>query len=114
MSSSHGYPLFSTKIVEQLRSDSDTVRFQAQPGRLRSVLLGIGASSAPASSCSRPCRRRQPGPAVALSFTVPPIASAFAGSATPNCVPLIPIAGSAYTYAYATMGELVRLIIAGI
>ena len=51
------------------------------------------------------------GPAVALSFVVAGIASAFAGLCYAEMASMIPIAGSAYTYSYATMGELVAWII---
>ncbi len=49
------------------------------------------------------------GPAVVLSFTFAGIACAFAGLCYAEFASLIPIAGSAYTYGYATLGELVRL-----
>ena len=51
------------------------------------------------------------GPAVALSFIVAGFASAFAGLCYAEMASMIPVAGSAYTYAYATMGELVAWII---
>jgi APA family basic amino acid/polyamine antiporter len=51
------------------------------------------------------------GPAVALSFTIAAIASAFAGLCYSEMASMIPVAGSAYTYAYATMGELIAWII---
>ena len=51
------------------------------------------------------------GPAVALSFIVAGIASVFAGLCYAEMASMIPIAGSAYTYSYATMGELVAWII---
>ena len=51
------------------------------------------------------------GPAVTLSFIVAAIGCAFAGLCYAEFASMIPIAGSAYTYAYATMGELVAWII---
>ncbi|MBI3139211.1 MAG: amino acid permease [Sphingobacteriales bacterium] len=51
------------------------------------------------------------GPAVTLSFIVAAIGCAFAGLCYAEFASIIPIAGSAYTYAYATMGELVAWII---
>src|SRR5438270_13555765 len=50
------------------------------------------------------------GPAVTLSFIVAAIGCAFAGLCYAEFASIIPIAGSAYTYAYATMGELVAWI----
>ncbi len=51
------------------------------------------------------------GPAVTLSFIVAAIGCAFAGLCYAEFASIIPIAGSAYTYAYATMGEIVAWII---
>ena len=51
------------------------------------------------------------GPAVTLSFVVAAIGCALAGLCYAEFASMIPIAGSAYTYAYATMGELAAWII---
>ncbi|HEX4310362.1 MAG TPA: amino acid permease [Acidobacteriaceae bacterium] len=51
------------------------------------------------------------GPAVALSFIVAGLTCAFAGLCYAEFASIIPIAGSAYTYGYATLGELVAWII---
>jgi APA family basic amino acid/polyamine antiporter len=51
------------------------------------------------------------GPAVVLSFVVAGITCAFAGLCYAEFASLIPIAGSAYTYGYATLGEFVAWII---
>jgi len=47
------------------------------------------------------------GPAVVISFVIAAIGCAFAGLCYAEFASMIPVAGSAYTYAYATMGELV-------
>ncbi len=51
------------------------------------------------------------GPAVTISFIIAAIGCAFAGLCYAEFASMIPIAGSAYTYAYATMGELIAWII---
>ena len=51
------------------------------------------------------------GPAVVLSFTLGGVACAFAGLCYAEMASTVPIAGSAYTYAYATLGELLAWII---
>jgi basic amino acid/polyamine antiporter, APA family len=51
------------------------------------------------------------GPAITLSFVLGAIACAFAGLCYAEMASTVPVAGSAYTYAYATMGELVAWII---
>src|SRR5215471_16930834 len=51
------------------------------------------------------------GPAIGLSFMISAIACAFAGMCYAEMASSVPISGSAYTYAYATMGELIAWII---
>src|SRR5271167_3844799 len=51
------------------------------------------------------------GPAITLSFVLGAFACAFAGLCYAEMASTVPVAGSAYTYAYATMGELVAWII---
>jgi APA family basic amino acid/polyamine antiporter len=51
------------------------------------------------------------GPAIALSFVFSGVACAFAGLCYAEFASMIPIAGSAYTYAYATLGEIFAWII---
>ena len=51
------------------------------------------------------------GPAISLSFILAGVACAFAGLCYSEMASTVPISGSAYTYAYATMGELVAWII---
>ncbi|MGN1213643.1 MAG: amino acid permease, partial [Bacteroidaceae bacterium] len=51
------------------------------------------------------------GPAIALSFVIASVCCCFAGLCYAEFASMIPIAGSAYTYSYATMGELVAWII---
>jgi APA family basic amino acid/polyamine antiporter len=51
------------------------------------------------------------GPAISLSFVLSAIACAFAGLCYAEMASTVPISGSAYSYAYATMGEIVAWII---
>src|SRR5579871_2880633 len=51
------------------------------------------------------------GPGVALSFVVAGVVSGFAGINYAEMASMIPVSGSAYTYSYATMGEIVAWII---
>ena len=51
------------------------------------------------------------GPAVTLGFIIAAVGCAFAGLCYAEFASMIPIAGSAYTYSYATMGELMAWII---
>jgi APA family basic amino acid/polyamine antiporter len=47
------------------------------------------------------------GPAISLSFVFAAVACAFAGLCYAEMASTVPVAGSAYTYAYATMGEFI-------
>jgi basic amino acid/polyamine antiporter, APA family len=106
--------LFIKKPLEQLMaqaSDSDKgLKRTLGAGNL--IALGVGAiigaglfvrtADAAASAA---------GPAVVISFIVAAIGCAFAGLCYAEFASMIPIAGSAYTYAYATMGEFIAWVI---
>src|ERR1041385_7072988 len=51
------------------------------------------------------------GPAIAVSFVVAAIACAFAALCYAELASMIPVSGSAYTYSYATLGEIIAWII---
>ena len=81
-------------------------------GALNSITLGIGAViGAGIFMLTGQAAALRAGPAVALSFVVAGITCAFAGLCYAEFASIIPIAGSAYTYGYATLGELVAWII---
>src|SRR6267154_1121775 len=76
------------------------------------VLLGIGAIIGAGLFVRTAAAAGQAaGPAVTLSFIVAAIGCAFAGLCYAEFAAMIPIAGSAYTYAYTTMGEFVAWVI---
>jgi APA family basic amino acid/polyamine antiporter len=76
------------------------------------VALGIGAIiGAGLFSLTGIAASVNAGPAVVLSFVLASIGCAFAGLCYSEFSTMIPIAGSAYTYAYATMGELMAWLI---
>ena len=52
------------------------------------------------------------GPAIALSFVLAGVVCVFAALCYAELASMIPVAGSAYTYTYATMGELIAWLIA--
>jgi basic amino acid/polyamine antiporter, APA family len=80
------------------------------PGAL--VLLGIGAIiGAGIFVLTGNVAAQHTGPALVLSMVFAGVACALAGLCYAELASMIPVAGSAYTYAYATMGELMAWII---
>lgn len=76
------------------------------------VALGIGAIiGAGLFSLTGIAAAEHAGPAVTLSFVLAAIGCAFAGLCYAEFASMIPVAGSAYTYSYATMGEFMAWII---
>ncbi|MES2426322.1 MAG: amino acid permease [Bacteroidota bacterium] len=76
------------------------------------VTMGIGAIiGAGLFSLTGLAAANNAGPAVTISFIIGAIGCAFAGLCYAEFASMIPIAGSAYTYSYATMGEFVAWII---
>jgi len=95
---------------------SNTKRSQCSPWRTLSawslVSLGIGCIiGAGIFVLTGHAAATNAGPAIALSFVFGGIACAFAGLCYAEMASTVPIAGSAYTYAYATMGEFIACII---
>lgn len=81
-------------------------------GPLNLVTLGIGAIiGAGIFVITGQAAAQFAGPAIVISFVLAGIACGFAGLCYAEFASLIPIAGSAYTYSYATLGELVAWII---
>ena len=93
-------------------SESGEHHLKRTLGPVNLVALGIGAIiGAGLFSLTGIAAAENAGPAVVLSFVVAAIGCAFAGMCYSEFATMIPIAGSAYTYAYATMGELLAWII---
>src|SRR5271155_1333389 len=81
-------------------------------GALNLITLGIGAIiGAGIFVLTGQAAALHAGPAIALSFVIAGITCAFAALCYAEFASIIPIAGSAYTYGYATLGELVAWII---
>lgn len=106
--------LFAKKSINTLLAQADSsdkgLKKTLNAGNL--VALGIGAIiGAGLFVRTAAAAGEHAGPAVTLSFIVAAIGCAFAGLCYAEFASMIPIAGSAYTYAYATMGELIAWII---
>jgi APA family basic amino acid/polyamine antiporter len=106
--------LFATKSLARIQAESEGGEHHLKKtlGPLNLVALGIGAIiGAGLFSLTGIAAADNAGPAVVLSFVIAAIGCAFAGMCYSEFATMIPIAGSAYTYAYATMGELLAWII---
>jgi APA family basic amino acid/polyamine antiporter len=105
--------LFQKKPMEILQAESGSASsLKRTLGRTNLIALGIGAViGAGIFVLTGQAAAQYAGPAVAISFVVSAMACAFAGLCYAEFAAMIPIAGSAYTYAYATMGRIVAWII---
>ncbi len=106
--------LFTTKsiskLLDQASADEHSLKRTLGPGNL--VALGIGAViGAGIFVITGTASAQYAGPAIVISFIISGLACAFAGLCYAEFASMIPIAGSAYTYAYATMGEFIAWII---
>ncbi|HEX8029803.1 MAG TPA: amino acid permease [Vicinamibacterales bacterium] len=106
--------LFKTKSIEQLVGDVEhggkALRRSLTAWDL--TLLGIGAIIGTGIFVlTGTAAANQAGPAITMSYLAAGLACAFAALCYAEFASMIPIAGSAYTYAYATLGELVAWMI---
>lgn len=106
--------LFITKKISQLQGEaSDSEKgLKRTLGPWQLTALGIGAIiGAGLFSITGGAAAHNAGPAVTISFVIAAVACAFAGLCYAEFASMIPVAGSAYTYSYATMGEFIAWII---
>src|SRR4029079_6816258 len=111
--------IFRTKNLDDILAalGDETHRLKRSLGPLSITLLGIGAiigagifatvGTAAAGDASRPGA----GPSLMLSFAITAVVCAFTALCYAEMAAMVPISGSAYTYSYATLGELVAWII---
>lgn len=107
------YSLFKIKPFEQLLREANSASgLKRELSALNLVFLGIGAIiGAGIFVLTGEVSANYAGPAIILSFIVAALACAAAGLCYAELTSMIPISGSAYTYAYATLGELFAWII---
>jgi len=111
--------LFAVKPLDQLTSDADHggPRLARSLGPVQLISLGIGAIigagifSTVGSAAAGGAHHLGAGPALVISFMLTALACGFAALCYAEFASMVPIAGSAYTYSYATLGELVAWII---
>ena len=113
--------LFRTKSLEQLVASSEEPEHQLKKnlGVMDLTLFGIGAiigagifSSIGTAAAGNMADSRLPaGPGLVLSILIVALICGFTALAYAEMASMIPVSGSAYTYAYATLGELMAWII---
>ena len=107
--------LFATKPLDQLMveaSDESGHGLKRVLGPVNLVSLGVGAIiGAGIFVLTGTAAANHAGPAIILSFVLAAVACVFCGLCYAEFASLIPIAGSAYTYGYATLGEIFAWII---
>ena len=107
--------LWATKSVTALRAEAEATNERSLKRALSAVnltMLGIGAIiGAGIFVLTGLAAALHAGPAVPLSFMVAAVACGLAGLCYAEMASTVPVAGSAYTYSYATMGEFAAWII---
>jgi basic amino acid/polyamine antiporter, APA family len=104
--------LFRTKSIDRLMTEGAQTILKRTLGPWSLVALGIGAIiGAGLFVRTADAIAQRSGPSVTLAFILAGVGCAFAGLCYAEFASMIPIAGSAYTYSYTTMGELIAWII---
>jgi APA family basic amino acid/polyamine antiporter len=106
--------LWSRKSIENIIADSNKGAHQLRRtlGVPDLIMLGVGMIiGAGLFSITGIAAAENAGPAIVISFIIAAIGCAFAGLCYSELSTMIPVAGSAYTYTYATMGELPAWVI---
>lgn len=112
-------PLFKTKPLDQILSDAEKPehRLNRVLGPVSLTALGIGAIigagifATTGTAAAGDAMRVGAGPALILSYFLTALACGFCALCYAELASMIPISGSAYTYSYATLGELIAWII---
>src|SRR6476469_8568171 len=107
--------LFTKKPLNVLLQESEETgehSLKRTLGPVNLIMLGIGAIiGAGLFVRTAAAIADRSGPSVTLAFMVAVLGCAFAGLCYAEFASMIPVAGSAYTYSYCTMGELIAWII---
>src|SRR6478735_2863091 len=104
--------LFIRKTIAELTAEAHAGTLRRSLGPFSLVTLGVGAIiGAGIFVITGTAAAQFAGPALVISMIIAGIGCAFAGLCYAEFASMIPVAGSAYTYAYATLGELFAWII---
>jgi basic amino acid/polyamine antiporter, APA family len=105
--------LFATKSMARILAESESDNsLRRSLGPLSLISFGVGGIiGAGIFTLTGVAAAQNAGPGLVISFVLAAIGCVFAGLCYSEFSTMIPIAGSAYTYAYATMGEMIAWII---
>lgn len=107
--------LWTRKSIEALNAAADAEgkhKLRRHLGPVHLVMLGVGCIiGAGLFSITGIAAARHAGPAIIIAFMISAIGCSFASLCYSELASMIPISGSAYTYAYATLGEFVAWMI---
>src|SRR5690242_10602169 len=106
--------IFQTKSMEQMIKESQETgehSLKRTLGPFQLTALGVGAIIGAGIFVLSGLGAHYAGPGLMLSFVLSGMGCAFAGLCYAEFAAMIPLAGSAYTYAYATLGEIFAWII---
>src|SRR5687768_5843989 len=104
--------LFTKKSIAELRAEAEGGALRRSLGPWSLTALGIGSIIGTGIFVLTGTAASQyAGPALVVSMVIAAVGCAFAGLCYAEFASMIPVSGSAYTYAYATMGELMAWII---
>lgn len=104
--------VFRTKSIDLLKSGAEKKGLLKTLGATDLVLLGIGCIVGTGIFVlTGVAAAKYAGPGIMLSFVLSGVACAFAALAYAELAAMVPIAGSAYTYSYASLGEIVAWIV---
>src|SRR3546814_13751612 len=106
--------MMRTKSVEQSIADTDDPdhRLRKELGALDLMVFGVGVTiGAGIFVLTGTVAATNSGPALALSFLIAAVACGLAALCYAEFASTVPVAGSEYTFSYATMGDLIDWII---
>ncbi len=103
--------IFLRKSVEQIQAEHDTGELKRSLGALNLVLLGIGCIIGTGIFVLTGRAAAQfAGPAIMISFVITGLLCAFVALCYAELASALPVSGSAYSYTYASMGEVVAWV----
>jgi APA family basic amino acid/polyamine antiporter len=112
--------LFKIKSLDIILRDPDEPEYKLNRalGPFQLTLFGVGAiigagifTTVGTAAAGQPGVRLGAGPALMLSFVITAVACGFTALCYAEFASMVPISGSAYTYSYATLGEIVAWVI---